>query len=113
MALVGCATQGPTLGPLTDIRVLGENARGTDRSACESFAFSDDDARHFFDRAVVVTPYETNYGYEIFGCTARGTAVVRGQAVTWEVDRGGTGTVMFSKEFTFAVADPWRRAMLE
>lgn len=112
-ALVGCVGGGPTLGPLSDIQFHGVETTGSDRSACDGFNFGVDQARRFFDRAVVATPYDINYGYEVAGCTARGTATVRGQAVTWAVDRGGTGTVTFSKEFTFAVADPRRRTSSE
>jgi hypothetical protein len=108
-ALGGCASGGPTLGPLSDIRFEELAPSGPDTAACEGFRFGVEEARRFFARAVVVTPYDVNYDYVFAGCTARGTASVRGQPVTWEVDRGGTGTVSFSREFSFAVADPRRR----
>lgn len=111
--LVGCASVGPTLGPLTDIKVDGVELRGSNTSACDGFTFEVGEAQRFFDRAVVVTPYDINYGYLVAGCYAHGTAMVRGEPVTWEVDRGGTGTVTFSKEFTFAVADPRRHTKPE
>jgi hypothetical protein len=108
--IVGCASNGPTLGPITSIQVLGVEARGSDGSACQGFAFTVNDARRYFGRAVIATPYDINYGYDILGCTAHGTGISRGRPLTWEVDRGGTGTVTVSQEFTFAVADSRQRA---
>lgn len=107
--IAGCTSNGPTLGPITSIQVLGVEARGSDSSACQGFAFTVDDARRYFGRAVIATPYDINYGYEILGCAAHGTGISRGRSLTWKVDRGGTGTVTLSTEFTFEVADPRKR----
>lgn len=107
--IAGCASNGPTLGPITSIEVLSVEVRGHDSSACQGFTFTADDATRYFDRAVIATPYDINYGYEILGCVAHGTGSSRGRPLTWKIDRGGTGTVTLSKEFTFEVADPRKR----
>lgn len=51
--------------------------------------------QQFFIEADVKTPREIHDEFEYLPCYIRGTALVGGQTVTWEIRAGGTAEIVY------------------
>jgi len=105
--LTACASA-PVRGIVaTDVRVIeaGTNESSRDAKLCSGFALTEAEANQYFANAKTTTAAERHYEYSWAPCYVRGTAIINGSAVQWEVEAGGLGRLVFPDGTEMLVAD--------
>lgn len=77
--------------------------------ACISFSLSETGVSNYFQKAIVIDPYEEHDHYAWAPCYVRGTAIVNGALVKWEIRAGGTARVVFPNGDVVLLADSAQR----
>lgn len=95
----------PVVGAITDIDV--EQTRlGPKSEGCGDFVITAEQARSFFDRAVLISGRQ-NHDYFLHGpCYARGSFRNRYDTWQWEIRSLGTATITATNGDTFVLGDP-------
>ena len=95
----------PVVGVISDI-VVQENALGPKAEGCGSFVVTADQARDFFERAILVSGRQNHDFFEHGPCFARGTFKSRFDTWQWEMRSLGTATITATNGDMFVLGDP-------
>lgn len=95
----------PVVGAIFEI-VVQENARGPRAEGCASFVVTRDQARVFFERAIVISGRQEHDFFLHGPCIARGTFKSRFDTWQWEMRSLGTATITATNGDIFVLGDP-------
>lgn len=99
------------IGPITKITVT-EMGLGPKSEGCATFAVTQNHARAFFDKAVLISGRQQHDFFLHGPCAARGTLETRYDTWHWEIRSMGTGSVTATNGDTFLLADPEQESSL-
>lgn len=109
--LVPAVSSSSPIGPITEITVT-ESGIGPGQEDCASFAVTQDQARAFFDKAVLISGSQ-QHDFFLYGpCSARGTLKTRYDTWQWEIRNMGTATITTANGHTFLLGDPEQESSL-
>ena len=93
------------VGAITEI-VVEENGLGPRSEGCASFVVTLDQARRFFDQAVLISGRQQHDFFLHGPCYARGTFKSRYGKWQWEIRSMGTGTITATNGDIFVLGNP-------
>lgn len=97
----------PVVGAISEV-VVEQNALGAKSEGCASFVVTEDQARTFFERAILISGRQQHDFFLHGPCSARGTFKNRFDTWHWEIRSLGTGTITATNGDTFVLGDPDR-----
>ena len=109
LLLIPNAGSASPIGPLTEITVT---ANGIGPEGCATFAFTPDQVRTFFDKAVVISGRQQHDFFLQGPCSARGTLETRYDTWQWEIRNMGTATIAATNGDVFQLGNPEQESSL-
>ena len=99
------------IGPIKNIAVA-ETGIGPKAESCSAFSVTQDQARAFFEKAVLISGAQ-QHDFFLYGpCSARGTLETRYGVWNWEIRNMGTGSITAANGDTFLLGDPAQESSL-
>lgn len=95
----------PVVGAISDI-VVQENALGPRAEGCASFVVTEEQARAYFERAIVISGRQDHDFFLHGPCSARGTFKSPLDTWQWEIRNLGTATITATNGDIFVLGDP-------
>ena len=95
----------PVVGAISEL-VVEESALGPASEGCASFVVTEDQARGFFERAVLISGRQEHDFFLHGPCSARGTFKSRFDTWRWEMRSLGTATITATNGDIFVLGDP-------
>lgn len=111
MFVLPAAAGASPIGPILELEVT-QDGIGPQADGCGAFRVTPQQARAFFDRAIVTTMRQQHDTFLWGSCTARGTLTTRLGPWDWEIRNLGTGSVQAVTGEVFLLADPTQESLL-